>query len=95
MRILVRQDQGPSIATDSCTSITCTRILAFSIGQLSVLHYPKELPTHPTDCIARHLVVLQAINFNNQCAAGLLRESVLHRYAQYCNRVRERLLIDQ
>jgi len=27
--------------------------------------------------------------------AGLLRESVLHRYAQYCNVVRERLLIDQ
>ena len=27
--------------------------------------------------------------------AGLLRESVLHRYAQYCNVVRGRLLIDQ
>ena len=27
--------------------------------------------------------------------AGLLRESVLPRYAQYCNQVRERLLIDQ
>ncbi len=27
--------------------------------------------------------------------AGLLRESVLHCYAQYCNVVRERLLIDQ
>ena len=27
--------------------------------------------------------------------AGFLRESVLHRYAQYCNLVRERLLIDQ
>jgi len=27
--------------------------------------------------------------------AGLLRESVLHRYAQSCNMVRERLLIDQ
>ncbi len=26
---------------------------------------------------------------------GLLRESVLHRYAQYCNLVRGRLLIDQ
>ena len=28
-------------------------------------------------------------------AAGLLRETVLHRYAQSCNDVRERLLIDQ
>ena len=27
--------------------------------------------------------------------AGVLRESVLHRYAQYCNLVRGRLLIDQ
>jgi len=27
--------------------------------------------------------------------AGLLRESVLHCYAQYCGVVRERLLIDQ
>jgi len=27
--------------------------------------------------------------------AGLLRESVQHRYTQYCNVVRERLLIDQ
>jgi len=26
--------------------------------------------------------------------AGLLREQVLHRYAQYCNIVRGRLLID-
>jgi hypothetical protein len=26
---------------------------------------------------------------------GLLRESVLHRYAQYCDVVREHLLIDQ
>jgi len=26
--------------------------------------------------------------------AGDLRDSVLHRYAQYCNVVRERLLID-
>jgi len=28
-------------------------------------------------------------------AAGLLRDSVLRRYAQYCNVVRGRLLIDQ
>ena len=27
--------------------------------------------------------------------AGVLRESVLHRYAPYCNLVRERLLINQ
>ena len=33
--------------------------------------------------------------FASPMAVGLLRESVLHRYAQYCNVVRGRLLIDQ
>jgi hypothetical protein len=33
--------------------------------------------------------------FASRMTAGLLRESVLHRYAQYCNVVRGRLLIDQ
>ena len=32
---------------------------------------------------------------NLPLSAGVLRESVLHRYAQYCNVVRRRLLIDQ
>ena len=32
---------------------------------------------------------------SNRIAAGLLRERVQHRYAQYCKVVRERLLIDQ
>ncbi len=31
----------------------------------------------------------------NRISVGHLRESVLHRYAQSCNDVRERLLIDQ
>ena len=33
--------------------------------------------------------------FASAMAVGLLRESVLHCYAQCCNIVRERLLIDQ
>ena len=32
--------------------------------------------------------------WSSRRTVGLLRESVLHRYAQYCNVVRERLLID-
>ncbi len=39
--------------------------------------------------------VSEAADWGPAGIVGLLRESVLHRYAQCCNVVRERLLIDQ
>jgi hypothetical protein len=45
-----------------------------------------------------YLLIVSDANFHKAligfCSAGLLWESVLHRYAQYCNCVRGRLLID-